>query len=669
MNRTLEASMRLEISQLQAQLAAADGEIKKFQERLSSGSRRNAGEVSHLTAAYHKLVAEQERAKAVNPWTTASAGAKTYARTIEQQVIPVLQRQSSIIRGSGVQTGNEALLAQWRAQSGSMGGMARGGGGRLAIGNAAMQLQDVIVQAQMGTRASIIVAQQGSQLLGAFGASGAILGAVVALGGAFALMGEKGAEGFRAVADSAKNASQQITAAAGSVEQLTQLYGDFAAKIQSAGAFAGPGMSLGRLATSVMMGVSERELQIAASNAQMTLQLRQMDIEEQLVDASAKALEIAELRAAGETEKADAMQRQLDLAKQINAINATNLPAEVKAQLAADAGTMSALRPRELAGKKADEIAARMREQEIAAMGPQERYMALSEQQDAIFARMQREGGMFYEPSVAGLGQWAAGAEKFGMQDVRLKALQMQEEAANLQKQMDDAVAQQRADVKAADEKRDAEKEAAKRAGDEFMKPIQAEQERKRLAREELAKEIQYAQMRRDGRGEQVEMLKQAERIHKETGVSADEALMLAQNLQDMQRATSFTASTAAVDDGKIHGYSQGQAWKGATLSAAAGRSRGALGGGSRRGFGGLNDWHALQSGASEWEMLQRGPSAWSSLQAGFNQSDFGLAGRKAMAVGASRAAAAQDNSEKRDTSNQNLFQKMLEVLQKGLLE
>ncbi len=53
---------------------------------------------------------------------------------------------------------------------------------RMRAQQAGFQLQDAVVQAQMGIDASVIVAQQGSQFLGAMGATGAILGSVLALG-------------------------------------------------------------------------------------------------------------------------------------------------------------------------------------------------------------------------------------------------------------------------------------------------------------------------------------------------------------------------------------------------------------------------------------------------------------------------------------------------------
>ena len=52
------------------------------------------------------------------------------------------------------------------------------------FGAAGLQLQDVVVQAQMGTSAFTIIAQQGSQFAGIFGPGGAVIGAVIALSAA-----------------------------------------------------------------------------------------------------------------------------------------------------------------------------------------------------------------------------------------------------------------------------------------------------------------------------------------------------------------------------------------------------------------------------------------------------------------------------------------------------
>jgi hypothetical protein len=55
---------------------------------------------------------------------------------------------------------------------------------RGAAGQLGFQVQDIAVQLQSGTNAMIVFGQQGSQIAGAFGPGGAILGAVIAVGAA-----------------------------------------------------------------------------------------------------------------------------------------------------------------------------------------------------------------------------------------------------------------------------------------------------------------------------------------------------------------------------------------------------------------------------------------------------------------------------------------------------
>lgn len=57
---------------------------------------------------------------------------------------------------------------------------------RNTAGNLGFQLQDIAVQAQAGTSAFVILGQQGSQIASAFGPTGAVVGAIIAVGAAIA---------------------------------------------------------------------------------------------------------------------------------------------------------------------------------------------------------------------------------------------------------------------------------------------------------------------------------------------------------------------------------------------------------------------------------------------------------------------------------------------------
>ena len=71
----------------------------------------------------------------------------------------------------------------------------RGGGGG-GLSNMSFQLQDIAVQLQAGTKASTIFAQQGSQMLSAFGPAGAVAGTVAAIGGAMWTAGDSARTAF-----------------------------------------------------------------------------------------------------------------------------------------------------------------------------------------------------------------------------------------------------------------------------------------------------------------------------------------------------------------------------------------------------------------------------------------------------------------------------------------
>ena len=87
--------------------------------------------------------------------------------------------------------GNEADKVAAKANTAATSALKASSGRAAQVG---FQVQDIAVQAQMGVAATTILAQQGSQLLGAFGPTGAILGGILAIGaaatGVFMKMGD-----------------------------------------------------------------------------------------------------------------------------------------------------------------------------------------------------------------------------------------------------------------------------------------------------------------------------------------------------------------------------------------------------------------------------------------------------------------------------------------------
>lgn len=77
--------------------------------------------------------------------------------------------------------------------------------------NLGWQLQDTVVQLQMGTSAFVVLSQQGSQFASAFGPTGAVVGAVIAVAGA--LLGS--------LIPSLKNSSKEIDTMMGKLSELS----------------------------------------------------------------------------------------------------------------------------------------------------------------------------------------------------------------------------------------------------------------------------------------------------------------------------------------------------------------------------------------------------------------------------------------------------------------
>lgn len=92
----------------------------------------------------------------------------------KQAIVAAIDKIEAYERSAAAAKANAAATAQ-------MGGAY--GGARGAMQSFGYQLQDTIVQAQMGANAFMILSQQGSQMASAFGPTGAIVGALIAVAG------------------------------------------------------------------------------------------------------------------------------------------------------------------------------------------------------------------------------------------------------------------------------------------------------------------------------------------------------------------------------------------------------------------------------------------------------------------------------------------------------
>lgn len=556
---TIEASLRLDIAQLQAQLAASKGEATKWREKMQAEGRKAPASVHTVAEAYALTKAKAEQAKAVNPWTGLSASAIEYANVIKQRVnaeqeraaafaknlarfdnvgqktreifapkasnpwasgAPAYQQQlqaREAMRAHQAEQERQALLAHqstlayretinpfvgrrnegfdtnrilaqqaMRDRTASVLGRSNGrggGGGGFQMGNAAMQVQDIAVQLQMGAKYSTIIAQQGSQMLSTLGVGGAILGGAVAIGGAFATMAVRSHEGFQqSIADAVefqekiKVVKSEISSSnlSSGLDVVREQMAKIRAETEQANSFSGEfATNLGRVARAFHIpGFEDAKTPGEKSRIQNDQAIAAEKAKRELVEAamaaSAKETEIAKLRASLRNEEADAMERQLKLSQELARIDALNIPQRAKDQLKADAQSKSeygAATPRD-AKKDREAIAAleeRIVDLNLRQLSPAERFLALAKEQEAVFEKMATTGGLFYEQSIAGLEAWAEAKKKMGDNAGAIDVLKQLEKAKALQAAMNQANTEAKNDTVKNDREADRERDEAKR--------------------------------------------------------------------------------------------------------------------------------------------------------------------------------------------------------------
>lgn len=716
MSADISASLRLDISDLQEKLARSERDAAKLREKMQSESQRSASAVDAITAAHKRLEAAGLRTqqlfapKAVNPWTTNAAAAAQYAQIVETKVVPALQKQSTWQARTGDSLDTNRMLSQQAAQTAaSRGRGGRGAGGGFQLGGMAMQAQDIAVQLQMGTRASIVLAQQGSQLLSIFGPGGALLGGAIAIGGAFYMMGEKASEAFtKAKKDVGEFDAKLSAAMTGNSMQLADFWGQMSAGVQASVAeleSLNQGWSaIGAHIADIFGGPAKGEREVVANEMRIKQENAIITLQKQLVETSAAEVEIAQLRAAGEVDKADAMQRQLDLAREIARIQGMSLPQDVKDTLIGDAKAKSAAeavkKPRDLTAEKDKirQIETQIKDETTAALGPVERHVELAKQQEEIFTAMQQQGGQFYAASIEGLQAWSEAKAKMGDTAGQLKVLQMLQQALDLQKQMEAAAAEAAKER----DKRDADSDAKRQDIEATKEQMAAEQERfsqkykaQQAYMQSLREEAAMLQAKLAGNDALVERMERelrirerAKQIQEQAGGSAEQARRSAERMIALEDQASRreASKSAANEDGEekrgrirlrrgqtpdrrlgesLSGRRLGESLSGRRLGESIARPGESIMGRSAplSEGGGLDGFWRTQRG-EQGLLKDRGPSGLNQLYStpvGGGPEAATITGR------AMQNADAQNARETRDTSSLDLGSKIFQLLARNL--
>lgn len=556
----IESSLRLEIAQYQASLAKAKGDAAKFREQLQQEGRQGGAALNPIVEGWTRVNAQQKAARA------AFAGK----------------------------------------------------GGFSNLGMVSMQFQDIAVQAQMGTKASIIMAQQGSQMLSAFGPAGMIAGAVAAIGGALFVMGEKSKEAFAAAQAGARDFDLAMTDAAhGSASDLVAAIGKVSDRSKDLRA------EMQQIATGGLMPAFEQmlgganvqdKINLNADQQRKALEYRRT-LGAELAAASADETRLAQLRASGHTDEAAALENEINLKSKLYSINRMDVDGHVKQQLAADAVTQSGLAGGSSNPTKDKAELARLqqklKDEALATLDPTEKFIALSKEQEAVFASMAEKGGLFYEQSLAGLQAWSDALGKAGKTQEQLAVVKMLDQAGTLEAQKKTAAAdvarardekqrimdQKRDEIQAVKDKMAAEQErfAARYKAEQDLKAAQEEAKRK------LAEDVQIETARKAGDMDKVKQLEHQRDVRRKTQEIVAST--------GMNESAGITAAEMLESDSSVPAKARRKAryMGGGDAGPLAGRGSSQI---PRHMMGGLNDYYDLQAGTRGALGRYLGPSA-----------------------------------------------------------
>lgn len=207
------------------------------------------------------------------------------------------------------------------AAAGAGGGARKFGGGSSGswqLGQLSQQMQDVAIQAQMGTRATVILAQQGSQIASVFGAKGAIIGGGIAMAAVFADASGK----VTRMREEFGVFNAELGSMRGKgISELAQDMSKISAEMEKTEVSMKGSASYGNAFMSQPVGFftgDTAEDQIIEKQKQIN-ELRALGIEraKKTAEISEKEANIATIRADGDELLADKLQRELELNTQI----------------------------------------------------------------------------------------------------------------------------------------------------------------------------------------------------------------------------------------------------------------------------------------------------------------------------------------------------------------
>jgi len=465
------------------------------------------------------------------------AGNKKEAAGIEAR-INLLERMRTIQAQTNVSQREAYTLAQRSAGISMLGGGGKGGA-RLGIGMAAMQMQDIAVQMQMGTKMSTIIAQQGSQLLSVFGPGGMILGGLVAVGGMLYSVQQAGVEALKALKEEAGGFDQSLRKlkTGGIMDMIDGMekMKEKADEMKDA-ADSTPGalkrfFSPSRLdsKTGKWVNSADEKQQVSSELVTKNEQGRR-ELMDQIVKSSEEELRISQMRADNSDAEADKLEREVAKRRELARLDAA--PAEVRDKLKSNVIAKYANEQ-----KKADADEARKKQDEMKRVADAQKNLderklqASLEEMDLAkrIATLNAEA----QKALAEEGRLKAGAKRDDQAiiDAASRSLEINRERNRLQRQYTDDKAR---------EAKEAERESKRRAEEVQQAGKEASQRRSSVM--DTAMEYKLLKAKVQGNSQAIEQAEYEQRVLEKTsryqdrnGMDRGKAMALAMKMTDLE--------------------------------------------------------------------------------------------------------------------------------------
>ncbi len=403
------------------------------------------------------------------------------------------------------------------------------------IGMASMQMQDIAVQMQMGTRMSTIIAQQGSQLLSIFGPGGMIVGGLVAVGGLFYSVQQKGIEAMQALKTEAAGFDKELRhLKVGGIMEMIDGMEKMKAKAdemnKDAAGRTGTGLwestarffSPSRFENGKRISSYDEKRDVAADLAAKNEQGRK-DLMDQIVRTAEEELRIAQARASGRDAEADKLEREIAMRRELSKLDSA--PEEIRGKLQDNVRAKFAAEQ-----QKADAEVAKQKQAEMDRIAAAQQRLD-EQKKDAALDQMtlaQRIAIMSVDAQKALAEEnRLKGAAKLDAQaivDAESRRVSMQTQILNSQRQL-------------ANEKQ-REAEAAKRAAEQAS----AANATRKAAVLGTMQEYKLLQAKAAGRTREVEqierqsrIMERAARLEEQNGLGKREAMALAIRMADLE--------------------------------------------------------------------------------------------------------------------------------------